>query len=180
MSTSLWLAVLAAEGPPPSPLTVNGGLVLWTLVVFALLLFLLKKSAWPVLLGAVRDRERRLEEQIAEAEKSRAEAREMLEQHKALLAGANQEALEILAKARVAAEKDREAQLGRARQEAEALLARARNEIKAEGEKAVQDLRREAVDLSLAAAAKLLEAKLDSEANRRIVTEYLATLEQPR
>ena len=180
MSTSLWLAVLAAEGPPPSPLTVNGGLVVWTLVVFALLLFLLRKSAWPVLLGAVRERERRLEEQIAAAEKARAEARELLEQHKALLGGAKGEAIEILAKARAAAEKEREAQLAKARLEVEALMARARNEIKNERDRAVQELRREAVDLSLAAAAKLIETKLDSDANRRLVTDYLATLGQEK
>jgi F0F1-type ATP synthase membrane subunit b/b' len=44
----------------------------------------------------------------------------------------------------------------------------------------VQELRREAVDLSLAAAAKLIEAKLDSETNRRLVTDYLATLGQAK
>ena len=56
------------------PLTVDGGLVIWTLVVFGLLLYVLKRNAWPVLLAAVREREQKLERQLAEAEKNRAEA----------------------------------------------------------------------------------------------------------
>ena len=191
MRKSLWLGLLglgfaplraAAEGPspPPSPLTVDGGLVIWTLVVFGLLLFILRRSAWPVLLNAVRERERRLEQQIAEAEKSRAEAAALLEQHKKLLAGARTEAQEILTKAKAVAEKEREALLAKARQEYDGLLARARKEIAAEQEKAVRELRHEAVELSLAAASKLIEEKLDSEANRRLVMTYLETIEQRR
>src|SRR6266581_4336097 len=57
------------------------------------------------------------------------------------------------------------------------LLERARKEIESEKEKAILELRREAVDLSIAAASKLIEANLDSDANRRLVTEYLASLE---
>src|SRR2546430_17243886 len=52
-------------------LTVEGGLVIWTLVVFGLLLFILKRSAWPVLLQAVREREQRLGRQPAEAAQAR-------------------------------------------------------------------------------------------------------------
>ena len=141
MRTSPWLGLLApgfaafpavGEGPSPSPLTVDGGLVIWTLVVFGLLLFILRRSAWPVLLNAVRERERRLEQQIAEAEKNRAEAAALLEQHRKLLAGARIETQEILAKAKAVAEKEREALLAKARQEYDGLLARARKEIDAE------------------------------------------------
>jgi len=157
---------------------VDGGLALWTLFVFGLLLYVLKKSAWPTLLGAVRDRERRLEQQIAEAERNRAEAQRLLEEHKRLLAQAKGEAQDILNQARAVGEKEREALLAKARAEYEQLLARARKEIEGEQERAVIALRREAVDLTIAAASKLIEAKLDTETNRRLVTEYLATMEQ--
>jgi F-type H+-transporting ATPase subunit b len=70
--------------------------------------------------------------------------------------------------------------LARAREEQEALIARARRDIEEEKRKAVLDLRREAVDLALAAAGKLVEQKLDDDANRKLVTEYLATIEQGR
>src|SRR3989475_3358578 len=115
-------------------LTVEGGLVIWTLVVFGLLLYILKRSAWPVLLQAVREREQRLERQLAEA--------------------------------------------AQAREEYELLLARAKKDIEEEKAKAILALRREAVDLSIAAASRLVEQNLDSEANRRLALEYLASLEQ--
>ena len=162
------------------PLTVDGGLVIWTLVVFGLLLYVLKRNAWPVLLAAVREREQKLERQLAEAEKNRAEAAALLEEHKRLLAAAKGEAQEILNKAKTVAEKERATLLAKAREEYERLLTRARKEIDEEKEKALLALRQEAVDLSIAAAAKLLDANLDTEANRRLVTEYLAGLELAR
>src|SRR5438309_3840084 len=187
MRTSLGLALLlAATTALPAraqeggagPLTVDGGLVIWTLVVFGLLLLVLRRSVWPVLLAAVRERERRLEEQIAQAQKDRGEAAALLEEHKRLLAGARAEAQELIAKAKAVAEKEHAALLAKAREEYEGLLAGVRQDIEEERDKAVLALRREAVDLSIAAASKLLEAQLDNEANRRLVTEYLATLEQ--
>ncbi|HEY6209614.1 MAG TPA: F0F1 ATP synthase subunit B [Gemmatimonadales bacterium] len=192
MRKSLGLALLlvTATGGPVfgqesgggggGPLTVDGGLVIWTLVVFGLLLYVLRRSAWPVLLAAVREREQKLERQLAEAEKNRAEAAALLEEHKRLVAAARGEAQEILNKAKTVAEKERATLLAKAREEYEQLLARARKEIGEEKEKALLALRREAVDLSIAAAVRLLDASLDTEANRRLVTEYLAGLELGR
>lgn len=178
MTTSLALASQETGGG--GLLTVDGGLVFWTLVVFGLLFFILRKYAWPELLRAVEAREKRLQRMLDEAEQHRAEAARLLEEHKQLLAGAQAEAQDIIAKAKQVAEKEREALLARARQEHDDLLARARKEIEAEKQKALLALRREAVDLALAAAAKLVELKLDDETNRKLVTEYLASLERVR
>ena len=60
--------------------------------------------------------------------------------------------------------------------EQDELLARARREIAAERDRAIGELRSEAVDLSLAAASKLVGERLDSEADRKLVTSYLASL----
>ena len=62
------------------------------------------------------------------------------------------------------------------RAEAEELLARARREIGAEKDRASAELRREAVDLALAAAGKLIGQRLESDADKKIVTDYLATV----
>src|SRR6476659_6857584 len=53
------------------PLTVEGGLMVWTVVVFLLLLLVLKRFAWPAILGAVEAREQALEAQLAQAAKDR-------------------------------------------------------------------------------------------------------------
>jgi len=180
MTTAVMLTLLALQEPEGGGglLTVDGGLVIWTLVVFGLLLFILRRQVWPELLKAVREREQALERKIAEAEKSRAEAATLLEQHKQLLATGQAEAQDIITKAKTVALKEREHLLAKTREEQDALLERAKREIGAEREKAILALRREAVDLSIAAASKLVESNLDSEANRKLVLEYLASLEQ--
>ena len=160
-----------------TPFSINTGLIFWTVVVFGILLVVLWRLGWPALLKTVEERERRIQQQLEEAERSRAEAARLLEEHKRTIATAKAEAQEILAKAKAVADKERETLLAKARQEYEQLLERARHEIAAEKEKAIVELRREAVDLSIAAASKLLQAQLDSETNRKLVLEYLAQLE---
>jgi len=161
-----------------TPFSINSGLIFWTILVFGALLVVLWRLGWPALLKSVEDRERRIQQQLDEAERARAEAARLLEEHKRTIAAARNEAQEMVAKARAVAEKERQTLLAKAREEYDQLLARARKEIGVEKEKAILELRREAVDLSIAAASKLVEAKLDTDANRRLVMDYLATLEQ--
>jgi len=177
-SHMVYAALLAVqEEHTPGPLTVEGGLMLWTVVIFLLLLLILKRFAWPAVLGAVEAREQALEQQLAEAERSRAEAAKLLEEHKRLLGDAKTQAHAIVLEARQLAEKERAVAMEKVKQEQEELLARARREIAAERDRAVAELRREAVDLSLAAASKLIEKRLDSETDRKLVLEYLASLD---
>lgn len=165
-----------AGGQVATPFDINTGLIFWTLIVFGILLVLLWRFAWPSILKAVEEREQRIQQQLDEAERARAEAAKLLEEHKAVVAGAKSEALEIITKAKALAQKERETLLAKAREEYEQLLARARREIETEKDKAILALRREAVDLSIAAASKVIAANLDTEANRRLVMEYLASL----
>jgi F-type H+-transporting ATPase subunit b len=168
----------AAQEHASGPLTVEGGLMFWTIVVFLLLLAILKKFAWPAILGAVEAREAALERQLAEAARDREQAAALLAEHQKLIAEAKSQAHAIIIEAKDVAEKDRALAIEKTRQEQEELLARARREIGAERDRAVAELRREAVDLSLAAASRLIEKRLDGDADRRIVLDYLATLDQ--
>jgi F-type H+-transporting ATPase subunit b len=177
----LHIALLVQEASHASgPLTVDGGLMLWTVLVFLLLLAILKRFAWPAVLGAVEAREAALERQLAEAEQNRAEAAKLLEEHRKLVADAKAQAHGLLVEARQLSEKERAVALQKTKQEQEELLARARREIATERDRAVADLRREAVDLSLAAASKLVGERLGTETDRKIVSDYLATLEGGR
>lgn len=164
----------------PTPFAVNTGLVIWTWVVFAVLLVLLYKFAYPAILKATEDRERAIAKQLDEAAKANTDARAMLDENRRLLAEARTQSQGMLAEAKMVSEKERTAGIERARHEAEELLARARREIVAERDKAVADLRREAVDLSLAAAGKLIGQRLDAGADRALVEGYLATLERSK
>ena len=86
MLNAVMLAV--QEEHAAGPLTVDGGLMVWTVFIFVLLLLILRKFAWPAILGAVEARERALEQQLAEAERNRAEAAKLREEHRRLLAEA--------------------------------------------------------------------------------------------
>ncbi len=167
----------AQEAPVAGPLTVEGGLMFWTIVIFALLVAVLWKFAWPQILGAVEAREKALENQIAEAARNREESARVLEEQKKLLADARAQAHQLINEAQGAAEKERALAMEKAREEQDELVARARRELADERERAVMELRREAVDLSLAAASRLIRQRLDSDADRQLVSDYLTTLE---
>jgi F-type H+-transporting ATPase subunit b len=168
----------AAQEHASGPLTVEGGLMFWTIVIFLLLLGVLKRFAWPAILGAVEAREQALERQLAEAARDREQAAALLAEHQKLNGDAKSQAHGIIVEARSVAEKDRALAIEKTRQEQEELLARARREIGAEQDRAVAELRREAVDISLAAATKLIEKRMDGDTDRKIVLDYLATLDE--
>ena len=174
--TPLVALLQAAEEAPKGPFALTPGVSFWTLVIFAILLVALAKTAWPAILKAVEEREKKIQAQLDQAEKANQDAQRVLADYQQKLATAQGEAQELLAAGRQAAEKVREEILSRARAEHEDLITRARREIVAEREKAVAELRGEAVELSLAAASKVLERNLDSEADRRLVREYLDSL----
>ena len=159
-----------------TPFDINTALVWWTFVIFLILLAILWRWGWPSILKSVEERERRIQKQLEDAERANTEAQRLLEEHKKQIAAAHNEAQEILAKAKTVSQKERETLLAKAREEYDALLNRARKDIDAEKEKAIQALRREAVDLSIAAASRVIEANLDTDANRKLVTEFLESL----
>ncbi len=177
----VYAALLAVqEEHAAGPLTVDGGLMVWTVFIFLLLLLILKKFAWPAVLGAVEAREQALERQLAEAERNRAESAALLAEHRKLVSDARAQAHGMVVEARQLAEKERAVALEKVQQEQQEMLQRARREIAAERDRAIAELRREAVDLSLAAASKLVGQRLDGEADRKVVLDYLATLDSGR
>ena len=173
----LTLATIQEPHAAPGPLTVEPGLMIWTVVVFLLLLLILKRFAYPALLGAVEARERALQQQLDEAERNRAESAALLAEHKKLLADARTQAHGLLVEARTTAEKERALAMEKTMQEQQQLLERARRDIGDERDRAITELRREAVDLSLAAASKLIGERLTSDTDRKLVQEYLASLD---
>lgn len=177
MTLALLASSEGAAGAPVSPFEVNGGLIIWTWVVFIALYFLLKKYAWPAILTVTEQREETIRRQLEEAEQANAKAQALLAEQQKLLGESRTQAQSMLAEAKSAAERERAAAVQKTRDEQDQLLARARREIAAEGEKARQELRREAVDLSLAAASKLIGERLGADADKKIVLEFLAGLE---
>ncbi len=173
LNPALLLAQEHAEGGGGSIFSINVGLMVWTIAVFLLVLLVLGRFAFPAILGALEAREKGIQNALDEARTRQEEAEKLLEEHKRQLADARRQAQEILADGRDAADKLRKELETKAREESEGILSRARQEIEREKDAAVDALRRESVDLALAAASKLLHQKLDGEQDRKLVMDYV-------
>jgi F-type H+-transporting ATPase subunit b len=178
------LAIVAqiegGEGSKPNLFELNAGLSVWIWLVFALLVFLLGKFAWKPILGALEAREKGIQDALDEAAQRNAEAAGLLEEHKQQLADARRQANEILAEGKAAGERVRKEIEEKARVEGQAIVERARQEIERERDAAVAQLRRESVDLALAAASKLLSENLTQAKDRRLVEQFLDQMDDGR
>jgi F-type H+-transporting ATPase subunit b len=166
----------AASGGGGGLLDPHAGLMVWTLLIFVVLLAILSRFAFKPLTAAVRARELALEEAIAAAKRDRDEAARLLADQRAQLEGSRGEAQQLIADARAAGEKMRADLLEQTYLQQAELLERARRDIEAERDRAIADLRREAVDLALAGASKVIERNLDDAGNRRLVEQFLASI----
>lgn len=161
------------EASSPNLFSIDPGVSFWTIVIFIGLLLVLYRYAYPHILGAVEAREQRIDEAIRVAEENRAEAERLLDEQRRELSAARQQAQEAMAEGRAAAERIREEMLESARKEQDQILTRAREEIDRERDQAIEALRRETVELSIAAASRLVERNLDTDQDRKLVREYL-------
>jgi F-type H+-transporting ATPase subunit b len=166
----------AAAGGGGGLLDPHAGLMVWTLLIFVVLLAVLSKFAFKPLTAAVQARERALEEAIAGAKRDREEAARLLAEQRAQLEGSRGEAQKLIADARASGEKMRADLLEQTHLQQAELLERARRDIEAERDRAIADLRREAIDLALAGASKVIERNLDDAGNRRLVEQFLSTI----
>jgi F-type H+-transporting ATPase subunit b len=82
----------------------------------------------------------------------------------------------MIAESRTTGEKLRNEMLEQTKHQQAELLERARVEIDNERKRAVADLRREAVELAVAGASKVIERNLDDQTNRKLVESFLATV----
>jgi F-type H+-transporting ATPase subunit b len=157
-------------------LTPNGGLMVWTLVIFLVLLFVLSKYAFKPITAAVAAREKALEDALEQAKQDRAEAAAHLAEQRQLLERAHGDAQRLLAEARTTGDTVRQQLLAQTHTQQQDLLERARKEIDDERARAIAELRREAVDLAILGAGKVIEKNLDDATNRKLVDEFLAGL----
>jgi F-type H+-transporting ATPase subunit b len=169
-------AAAAVETHEPQIFGLNAGVIFWTLIIFGILCFVLAKFAFPPILGYAAAREQRIQAALDEARKQREETERLLQEQRAELANARAQAQQFIAEGKVAAERVREDMLTRARAEQEELVTRAKQDIVRERELAIESLRREAIDIAIAAAGKLVGQRVDAAEDRRIVSDYLKTM----
>jgi F-type H+-transporting ATPase subunit b len=155
---------------------INTGLSAWTLLVFGILVWVLGKYAWGPILQAVEARESGIQSRLDEAAQRNEEAAKLLAEHREQLADARRQAQELVAEGKAVGENVRREIEEKARAEAQAIVERARSEIERERDQAIEALRKESVDLALAAASRLMQENFDQEKDRQLVERYLGEM----
>jgi F-type H+-transporting ATPase subunit b len=153
------------------------GLMVWTLLVFAISGLLLKKYAFPQIAEALDRRQRIIEDSLDTAAQTRAEAETLLEEYRERLAAAREQAEAILARARKAAETSEQETLAQAKKRREELMAQTRRDIEAETQRAIQEIRNEVADLTILATEKITRKTLTEDDQRKLVEDTLAELD---
>jgi F-type H+-transporting ATPase subunit b len=175
MLTTLQAPIAASSG---SFLVKPGiGLMVWTLLVFGFTMVLLGKLAFPRITEALDRRQRAIEESIEFAERTRAEAQQLLEEYRERLREARAQADEIVTRARHTAEQQERITLEEARARREELLEQTRRDIEAETRRAIAEIRAEVGELTILATEKVTRKVLDAADQKRLVEEALSELD---
>ena len=150
------------------------GLIIWTIISFILLVILLWKVAYPQILKGMKNREETIRQQLEEAQKTKKEAENLLEDYKRQLAEARSEAQKIIHEGKSLGENMRKEIVQKAQEESNQIVKRAQEEIELQKQKAILELQEKIADLSIMAATKIINKSLNTEDHRRLVEEYVS------
>jgi F-type H+-transporting ATPase subunit b len=166
------LTALPAASDNPL-LEASPGLFIWTLVIFGITLFLLKRYVFGPVGDAIEKRRRDISESIEEAERSRDEAQALLEDYRTRLAEARREADTLREQGRKEGERQGQEILTQAHTQRERILTDAEAQISAEARSAASGLRDQVATLALLAAEKVSRRSLSDEDHRKLIEEAI-------
>jgi F-type H+-transporting ATPase subunit b len=156
------------------------GLFIWTILTFLVLVGLLAKFAWNPLLQALESRQASIRKSLDDAAQAKVELERLHEQSAQIIRDARVEAESIVGRSRTDAERVRAEMKDKARADADALVKNAERQIQLETTRALQQIRTEAVDLSVMIASKIIQRNLSKEDNERLIDEALKQVESRR
>ncbi len=149
------------------------GLIVWTLLAFLIVFFLLKKFAWPAIIGGLEKREKTIADSLATAEKIKLEMAQMKNDNEAILAKAREERATMLKEAKETKDK----MINDAREEAKAqaakILADAQASINNQKMAALTAIKNQVGSLVLEVSEKILRRELSTKAEQE---NYIKTL----
>jgi F-type H+-transporting ATPase subunit b len=154
-------------------LSINPGLMVWTLICFGISVFVLWRYAFGPLQRLLDQRRSRIQASLETAEETRAEALRLLEEYKQTLAKVRGEAEEILERARASGETTKADILVEAKAQADRRLEQARQQIERDTRAALRDIKAEVADLALLVAEKVTAKSLTDDDHRRLIEDAL-------
>lgn len=141
-------------------LTPSFGLLIWTLLAFLIVFFILKKFAWPAIVGGLKKREETITEALATAEKVKAEMAQMKNENEALLASAREERAKLLKEARETKDRIINEAKEQAKTEANKIVTEAQAAINAQKMAALTDVKNQVGKLVIEVSEKILRKEL--------------------
>jgi F-type H+-transporting ATPase subunit b len=164
-------------GPEKTPedtlLSVEPGLMIWTIIIFTLLVLILRKFAWKPLIDSLNKREQTIKDSVEKAEHLRLEAEKILEENKMLLAKADEESRRVINEGKEYAEKLRSELIGKTHEDAAKMIQQAKDEIEREKLSALNELKSEIADLAVKAAGKIIEENLNEKKQKKIIDGFI-------
>ncbi len=157
--------------------TPNVGVMIWTLIAFGVTLIILWKLAFPRIAENLDKRQKAIEDSIDVAERTKAEAEEILAEYRERLKEARVQAEEILSRARKAAEAHERESIEHAKGQRDELMEQTRRDIESETRRAIQEIRNEVADLTVMATEKVTRKTLNDADQKRLVEEALSELD---
>ena len=156
------------------------GLFLWTILTFLVLVTLLAKFAWRPLLQALDSRQELIRKSLDDAQQAKQELERLQHESAQIIRQARVDAEAVVAQSRSDAARLREEMRQKAKAEADGIVRNAERQIQLETQRALQQIRHEAVDLSVMIASKILQRNLTKEDNEKLIEEALKQVETPR
>ena len=156
------------------------GLFIWTIVVFLVLLALLAKFAWRPLLEALDSRQAAIAKSLDDAQAAKRELERLTQESAAIIRTARVEADSIVSRSRLDADRLREEMKQKARAESDYIVRDAQRQIQLQTGQALQQIRREAAELSIAVASKILQRNISKEDNERLIDDALRQMDSQR
>ena len=166
----------AAEEPRSSVFEGYYGEAVWTLVWFFVLLGVLWKFAWKPLLAGLTGRQEYIEKQISDAEKTRGEAKKVLDEYHAKLGDAERQGREIISTRVKDAEKQAKEVVRENQKEIEQMKVRADVELQRDQIEAEEQLWKEAGDIVRKLGEEVFGKTLDEKDNQKLIDEAIARL----
>ncbi len=159
-------------------LTVETGLLYWTILTFLVLLAILKWKAWGPLMDAMDARAQQIAESLSKAEKVTAEAEQQATKNEEILNAARKEAQDILAKAKEAGDKLKNKLEEDGKEQYGGMLEKAKEQIDTEKQKALNEIKTTVVDIALKASERIIKRNLNNEDNKKLVEQTVDEFKQ--
>lgn len=170
------LAMAGGEENKGGLLNVEPGLIIWTVIIFVILLFVMKKFAWKPILTALDEREKSIKDSLEKAEIAQQEAQRLIEENKKNIAKADEEAQKVITQSREYAAKLKEQMLQESKEQAKLILDDATAEIDRKKHEAFDELKTKVAELAINAAEKIIRESLNTEQHKKIVKQYIDEL----